>query len=205
MKVMYLQMPDSETVVDKFLAKYGLVTERFSKSEMRSGKTPDYKVFRDHQLQFFCEVKNSQKDRWLDDLLDKAKPGEICGGARNDPVFNRLTAHIHKARKQFDAVNPKANLPNVLVFHNEDNQARFEDLKAVTTGNFFAEDGSVHPIYKNFSEGRVKADIERIHLFIWLEDHKPSQFLFNSVNSQYQEQLCSVFGYDPSDIKLVRT
>lgn len=205
MKIMRSQMPDSETVVDQFLANYGLVAKRFTKSERRSGKTPDYKVLRGHQLQFFCEVKNSQKDQWLDDLLDQAEPGEIVGGLRNDPVFNRLTAHIHKARKQFDAVNTNANYPNVLAFHNEDKQAGFLDLLAVTTGNFFAEDGSVHPIYKNFSEGRVKADIERIHLFIWLDDHKPSQFLFNSINSRYQEQLCSVFGYDPSDIKVVRT
>ena len=198
-------MPDSETVIAEFLGVYGLSTERYSKSERRTGKTPDYKVLHDGQLKFFCEVKNSEKDKWLDGLLDQAAPGEIVGGLRNDPVFNRLTNHIHKARSQFDAVNPEEELPNVLAFHNEDEHAGFLDLLAVTTGNFFADDGSVHPIYKNYSEGRVKTDIEKIHLFIWLDVNNPFRFLFNTINSRYQEDLCSLFRYDSSDIKLVRT
>ncbi|MBI4006525.1 MAG: hypothetical protein HY356_07630 [Gammaproteobacteria bacterium] len=198
-------MPDSETVIAEFLGEYGLSAERYSKSVRRSGRTPDYKVLRDGQLKFYCEVKNSEKDQWLDDLLDLAEPGEIVGGLRNDPVFNRLTKHIHKARGQFDAVNPREELPNVLAFHNEDKHAGFLDLLAVTTGNFFADDGSVHPIYKNFSEGRVKTDIERIHLFIWLDEYNPFRFLFNTINSRYQEDLCSLFEYDSSDLKLVRT
>ena len=198
-------MPDSETRLSEFLGGYGLLTERFSKEERRAGKTPDFKVLRDSELKFYCEVKNSEKDRWLDDLLDEAESGEIVGGLRNDPVFNRLTAHIHKARKQFDAVNPRAEHPNVLAFHNEDKQAGFLDLLAVATGNFYAEDGSVHPIYKNFSEGRVKTDIEQIHLFIWLDEYKPFRFLFNSINSHYQNVLCRLFRYDPGDIKVVRT
>src|SRR5260221_3956309 len=130
-------MPDSETVVDQFLVSYGLSTERFSKSERKAGKTPDYKVFRERQLQFFCEVKNSKKDRWLDDLLLESEPGENVGGCRNDPVFNRLATHIHKARKQFDAVNPNADLPNVLAFHNAHEQARFLDGLAVTIRKVF--------------------------------------------------------------------
>ena len=153
----------------------------------------------------FCEVKNSEKDSWLDDLLDGVNPGEVAGGLRSDPVFNRLTTHIHKARKQFDAVNPREDLPNVLAFHNEDKHAGFLDLLAVTTGNFFADDGTVHPIYKNFSEGRVKSDIERIHLFIWLDEFKPYRFLFNTINSRYQNRLCALFGYDPDELSIVRT
>jgi len=198
-------MPDSETRIGDFLGTYGLRTDGYSKAERRFGKTPDFKVLRESSLQFYCEVKNSEKDRWLDDLLDRAEPGEIVGGLRNDPVFNRLTTHIHKARRQFDAVNPHADYPNVLAFHNEDKHAGFLDLLAVTTGNFYAEDGSVHPIYKSFSEGRVRADIERIHLFIWLDEHKPFRFLFNTINSHYQDRLCSLFGYDPGAIEMVRT
>lgn len=203
--VMCSLMSDSETIIAEFLGKYGLLTERYSKSERRAGKTPDYKELHEGELKFFCEVTNSEKDKWLDNLLDQAEPGEIVGGIRNDPVFNRLTNHIHKARSQFDAVNPDEKSPNVLAFYNEDEHAGFLDLLAVTTGNFFADDGSVHPIYKNYSKGRVKTDIERIHLFILLDVKKPFRFLFNTINSRYQEDLYSLFKYGSSDIKLVRT
>lgn len=132
-------------------------------------------------------------------------PGEIVGGLRKDPVFNRLSAHIHKARKQFNAVNKEENIPNVLAFYNEDNMSGFLDLLAVTTGNFFAEGGAVFPFYKNFSEGRIKSDIEKIHLFIWIDANKPHRFLFNTINSKYHNELCSMFNFNPETLELVNS
>ncbi len=196
---------DSEKVVKDFLSSYGLKSEKFGKEELKNGKTPDYRVYRDDDLFGYCEVKNAEKDMWLDDKLDKAEPGEIVGGLRKDPVFNRLSAHIHKSRKQFDAVNADEELPNILSFYNEDEQSGFLDLMAVTTGNFFAEGGAVFPIYKNVSEGRVKKDIEKIHLFIWLDAHKPHRFLFNTINSKFQSELCSIFGFDLEKSELIHS
>ncbi len=196
---------DSEQTVKDFLFSYGLKSEKFNKIELRNGKTPDYRVYKDDELFCYCEVKNAQKDSWLDEKLDKAEPGEIVEGLRKDPIFNRLTAHIHKARKQFDAVNADEKLPNILALYNEDEQSGFLDLMAVTTGNFFTEGGAVFPTYKNTSEGRVKKDIEKIHLFIWLDAHKPHRFLFNTINSKFQSELCSIFGFDPERLELIHS
>ena len=159
---------NSEKIAKDFLLNYGLQSEKFGKEELGSGETPDYRVYKDDELFGYCEVKNPQKDTWLDDKLNKAEPGEIVGGLRKDPVFNRLSGHIHKARKQFDAVNVDEELPNILSFYNEDEQSGFLDLVAVTTGNFFAEGGAIFPIYRHLSEGRIKKDIEKIHLIIWM-------------------------------------
>jgi hypothetical protein len=194
---------DSEQVVKDFLSGYGLRSERFDNAQLGLGKTPDFRVYNNGEFAFYCEVKNAQKDMWLDEELEKAAPGEIAGGLRKNPVFNRLSAHIHKACKQFNAVNKEESLPNVLAFYNEDQQSGFLDLLAVTTGNFFAEGGAVFPIYKNFSEGRIKADIEKIHLFIWIDAHKPHRFLFNLINSKYQDELCSIFGFDTKKLEIV--
>ena len=193
-----------EQVVKDFLSGYGLRSEKFDKTQIGIGKTPDFRIFINTDLVFYCEVKNAQKDMWLDEKIAKADPGEIIvGGIRKDPVFNRLSAHIHKAHKQFDAVNKNESLPNVLAFYNEDKQSGFLDLLAVTTGNFYAEGGEVYPIYKNFSEGRIKADIEKIHLIIWLDVHKPYRFMFNLANNRFQNELCSIFEYDPKQLEIV--
>lgn len=194
-------MPDSEPTAQNFLESYGLSAERFSKSEQRAGKTPDFKVFRGRKLVFYCEVKNSERDSWLDNQMEDAAKGEIIGGFRADPTFNRLTAHIHKARKQFDAVNPDESYPNILVIHNEDDHIGFSDLLAVTTGNFYAESGAVEPIYKNYSHGRASFDIARIHLFVWLDEHKPFRLFFNMINDRHLLSLCEEFGSDPGDLK----
>lgn len=194
-----------ESKISSFLESYKLRPERFSKEELKSGKTPDFRVYEENEFQFYCEVKSPETDTWFDDQLDQARPGELVGGLRNDPIFNRLTAHIHKARKQFDAVNSNEEYPNVLAFYNQDENSGFLDLLAVTTGNFFSDDGSVFPIYKNYSNGRVKKDIETIHLFIWLDKFKPHRFLFNTVNSKFQGSLCQLFGFDPEKLELVHS
>lgn len=194
---------DSERIIKEFLSSYGLKPEKYDKKELRNGKTPDYRVYKGAEQICYCEVKNTQKDLWLNEVLDNAEPSEMVVRLRKDPIFNRLSAHIHKARKQFDAVNTDERLPNVLAFYNEDEQSGFLDLMAVTTGNFFAEGGAVFPIYKNVSEGRVKSDIEKIHLFIWLGTHKPHRFLFNTVNSKFQSELCSIFGFNPETLELI--
>ena len=51
-------MKDTEEMVKDWLQGFSLAPERYTKKEMRSGiKTPDYKVYKAAQLQFFCEVK----------------------------------------------------------------------------------------------------------------------------------------------------
>jgi hypothetical protein len=64
----------------------------------------------------------SQYDDWLDKQVKAAKPLEIVGGRRHDPVSNRLVGHIHKAYRQFMAVSPDRKFPDVLAFLNSDRQ-----------------------------------------------------------------------------------
>jgi len=54
--------PD-ETRAELWLAEKGLTTERFSKEEMRCGKTPDFRVLKGDELRAFCEVKSSPEDQ----------------------------------------------------------------------------------------------------------------------------------------------
>ena len=136
-------------------------------------------------------------------MMENASSGEIIGGGRKDPIFNRLTADIHKAVKQFDAVNRSREYPNVLFLINHDKQAGFLDLLAVLTGNFYAESGAVHAIYRQFSHGRIKSEKGRIDLFIWLDDKNPDRVLFSQTSAQHHSALCAAFGTNPGDIEQI--
>lgn len=146
----------AEQMANPFMEQHRLRCERFNPAELRRGKTPDFRVFKGAELVLYCEAKHIQQDEWLNKQLNNAQPLQFVGGARPDPVFNRLTDRIHEAAKQFNAVNPDRFLPNVLVFTNSDHQCGFFDLIAVLTGNFYAESGAVEPIYKQYSEGRIR-------------------------------------------------
>jgi hypothetical protein len=179
---------DKNTVTE-FLAKKGLTATEFQKQERRNGKTPDFRVLHNDVFAFFCEVKTIQKD--------------MTDGLRNDPVFNRLTDDIHAAVKQFDAVNSKVAAPNVLALINHDQSCVFSDLIAVLTGNFIAENDKPDPIYKQFSEGRIKDEKTRIHLFLWLDDFNPERLLFSRTHAEFHKQLCGWFRVDPNGIKQI--
>jgi hypothetical protein len=190
-----------EQFAEAFCERHGLTSHRFSKAEMRRGKTPDFRVFKLDEMVLYCEAKHVQHDDWLDRQLEDAQPLEMVGGLRHDPIFNRLAEHIHHAAKQFDAVNHDHEYPNVLVFTNSDAHCGFPDLLAVLTGNFYAESGAVEPIYKNVSEGRIREEKFTIDLYVWFNEWKGAEqkgsCFFNN-GSRHYAKLCSLLGSDPT-------
>ena len=166
-------MEAAEQYAEAYLTGLSLRPERFSKQEMRLGKTPDFRVFRDSDLVAYCEAKHVQHDEWLDQQLEAAQPLQLVGGLRPDPVFNRLTAHIHKAAQQFAAVNPQRVYPNILVLANFDRACEFRDqLLGVLTGNFYGEGSVVEPIFEQFSNGRILYEKVTIDAYVWWDGWK---------------------------------
>ena len=168
---------------------------------MRVSKTPDYRVFKEADLAAYCEAKHVQYDRWLDEQLAEAQPLQIVGGLRSDPIFNRLTAHIHTAHKQFIAVNPAHDCPNVLVFANSDRHCTFTgDLLGVLTGNFYGEGEVVEPIFQQFSDGRIMCEKMTIDVYVWWDtwksDQRPRLWFWR--NSQHCADTSTLLGSDPA-------
>jgi hypothetical protein len=158
---------DGEARVQEHLASIGLRVERFTKAEMQQGRTPDFRVFTGDELACYCEVKTAQEDEWLDKQMAAAPPLTLAGGARPDPTYNRISSQIHSAVGQFDAVNPAMDLPNVLAIVNGDDGAGITDLIAVLTGNAYCESGEVWPMFRECSQGRIREEKLRVHLYLW--------------------------------------
>lgn len=192
-----------ESRVSAYLTKNGLLVERFDKAAMQRNRTPDFRVFVEDRLAFYCEVKTAQEDEWLDRQLAKVPPGTLAGGARPDPTYNRISNHIHSAAGQFDAVNAGCEYPNVLAVVNNDFEAGTPDLLAVLTGNAYTAAGAIL-MFRNFSEGRIREEKERIHLYLWFDEGEvePRKFWTQS-NSEHHAALCRYLGIDPASIKQI--
>jgi hypothetical protein len=52
---------DGEARVEEYLTGANLDVARFSKAEMRQGRTPDFRVFANGDLAFYCEMKMAQE------------------------------------------------------------------------------------------------------------------------------------------------
>ncbi len=194
---------DGEARVQEYLTTTGLRVERFTKAEMQQGRTPDFRVFSGDELAFYCEVKTAQEDEWLDKQLAAVPPLTIVGGGRPDPTYNRISSQIHSAVGQFDAVNPAMDVPNVLAIVNGDDGAGFTDLIQVLTGNAYCESGEIWPMFREYSEGRIREEKLRVHLYVWFNEWKagdPQKF-FPEVHAVHHAALCGHFRADPAAMK----
>jgi len=194
-------MDAAEQFAADYLKQHALGAERFSKEEMRVSKTPDFRVFRQTELVAYCEAKHVQYDDWLDEQLREARPLQVVGGSRPDPIPNRLSAHIHKAAQQFAAVNPGHDYPNLLVFANADEHCTFHgDLIGVLTGNFYARGGAVEPIFEQFSNGRIREEKLAIDLYVWWDCWKDAQRLrlWFWRDSKHYANVWALFDSDPA-------
>lgn len=180
------------------------MVERFDKAALQGGRTPDFRVLLEGQFVFFCEVKTAQEEEWLDQELAKVPPGMLAGGARPDPTFSRISNHIHSAAGQFDAVNEGCTIPNVLAFVNYDVHAGVDDLVSVLTGNGYTDSGEVLPWYRTYSEGRIREEKKRIHLYLWFDADEPEpRKLWMQSHTVHHLALCGYLGIDPARIKQI--
>lgn len=189
-------------LVEAVFAERGLNLAPFAKGEVRSGKTPDRRVMRGAELVAYVEVK-SPRDDWLDGQLDRAAPGQIVGGLRNDPVFNRLARQVEKAAQQFDAVNSDRRLPNILVFVNHDEMSNPHDLIETLTGFFHASDGDRIATNRRVSEGAIRELKLRIDAYMWIDakSGRVHGVVFSDSNPEHRKAICEMFGYDESKIE----
>jgi len=173
-----MTMDIAEQFAEQYLRKQPLRPERFGKGEMRQGKTPDFRVFKHEELVAYCEAKHVQRDDWLDQQLVSARPLQFVGGLRPDPIFNRLTAHIHRAAKQFAAVNANHEFANILVFVNSDRAfCTAEDLRRVITGMERLKGEQDEPMFSEYSEGRIRYEKFTIDMYVWWDSWKnPEKF-----------------------------
>ncbi len=192
---------NGEVWISEYLTARGFAVERFTKAAMRRGRTPDFRVMSNDRLAFFCEVKTAQEDEWLDPQIEQAPPGTLVGGGRPEPIYNRISNQIHSAAGQFDSVNPECEVPNVLAIVNSDHRAGKIDLIAVLTGNAYTESGPV-AMFRNYSEGRIREEKRRIHLYLWFDEGKADSFMFFSeAQADHHMALCRYFGIDSARIK----
>ena len=187
----------------QFLEKCGLAVEEYSKDELRWSRTPDFKILKDGELVFYCEVKTIAEDTWIINQIMNAPPGMIVGGPRNDATYNRISSKIHDAAEQFRSVNLEHKYPNVLIFVDHEEGLGYMGLLQTVTGLFFAQSGGRHAIFQKYSNGRIREEKFNIDLYLWFDDHwdKPA-WLFGN-NRPYVEALCGYFGKDPSAIRYV--
>lgn len=204
----FSKLSSDEALVLGYWQGEGFEVGSFSTNEMRTMKTPDFRLSRNGVEAAYCEVKSFQRDNWLEEQLSKAPAGELVGGLRPDPIFNRINNAIHTAFKQFESVNPDHRLLNFLFLVNHDTSARPEDLDRVLTGFENRRSGILDPTCVQFSQDRIFHEKGKIDLYVWL-DFQEGQLRSRAYrvlgNPESRQWVCGLLGIEPAVVRIIPT
>jgi hypothetical protein len=203
----FSKLSSDEAMVLGYWQAEGFEVSSFAKSEMRDLKTPDFRLSRNGRDVAYCEVKSFQRDEWLENQLKNATSGELVGGLRSDPIFNRIGNAVHTAFKQFESVNSDHRLLNFLFLVNHDTSARSKDLDRVLTGLEDPRGGCFDPTCTQFSDGRIRHEKGAIDLYVWLDLLKDGRLGSKEYrvlgNPKTQTTICDLLDIDSSSIKYI--
>ena len=200
----FSKLSSDEALVLGYWQGKGFEAGPFAKNEMKEIKTPDFRLSRDGVEMALCEVKSFQRDEWLENQLQNAASGEVVGGLRPDPIFNRISNAIHTAFRQFESVNSDHRLLNFLFLVNHDTSAKPDDLDRVLTGYENPRMGLFEPTCVQYSAGRLRNEKSQIDLYVWLGMKgagNPSREYRVLGNPSTQKQVCELLKIDPAQIK----
>jgi hypothetical protein len=200
----FSKLSSDEALVLGYWQGQGFEVGSFAKNEMRDFKTPDFRLSREGVERAFCEVKSFQRDTWLEDKLKSARAGELVGGRRPDPIFNRISNAVHTAFKQFESVNSDHRLLNFLFLTNHDASAGYKDLIRTLTGLEDPLNGCFDPTCTQFSEGRIHPEKGKIDVYFWLDLLKSGEVdaLHHVMgNPETRQAVCDLLGLDSAKVR----
>ena len=198
----FSKLSSDEAFALGYWKKKGFDVASFAKNEMRDRKTPDFLLKRNDEEIALCEVKSFQKDAWLEEQLMESALGELVGGPRPDPIFNRISNAVHTAFQQFESVNPDHSLLNFLFLVNYDTSANSEDLDRVLTGYENPRMALFEPTCVHFCGGRIREEKYKIDLYVWFDGGIDSRAYYFLGNPETQNRVCDLLKIDLSRVKM---
>ncbi len=158
---------DDEALMNKLaIDGKNIVLERYSEEELKRGKTPDFKLYKDGQLCGYLELKSPRDDYMFEHPA--AVDVEI---RKNLPFHRKLGSHIRHAGSQFCAVNPDHSVPNIMIFVTHSSDIERRDLHATIAG-LPAPDGKRIFMLSRKMQEQVLNAARKVDLFLWIDAEK---------------------------------
>ncbi len=164
-----------QKIVKGFLEEKGFEVVKIPETEK---KTPDFRVYLNGKFVFYCEEKTLEYDDFE--------------GCKNDPTYNSISAHVHKATKQFKSINPQREHPNVMAFVNFDSCKDVTDLFITCTGYAPLDSDEFMKIH---NVGRITNDLDQIDLFLWFDGDNFTNKMWTGLNAEQHTKLLSVITF----------
>ena len=180
-----MKLSSSEEKIKNYIESNGFRVERFTKKEMRilNNETPDFKVFKEEDLSFYCEVKEIE-----DFPIDR-----YDGNIESDKDEDKVLALINKSCNQFLSVNPQHIVPNILAIYNQRLGTDILDFKFAFEGRWTTASGKSYLRPNRDAFTRIAAKKVNIDMCLWYDDILKQFTLMYLENSVFLEKLRLLF------------
>ena len=164
----------SEQKIKDIIEKNGYTVETFSKKQMREygRKTPDFKVYKNDMLIFFCEVK------CIEDFPIEMYDGKISV----DKDENKVLHLINVSCNQFMSVNYNHTVPNVLAIYCERLGSDINDFKFAFEAKVTCGSGNVYHRRLTDEHIRIESKKNNIDLCLWYDE------IFDNYRTMYLKE-----------------
>lgn len=167
-------MDENETIAANFFSRNMLRADKIPESLVDGVRSPDLRVFNGDDFVCFAEVKTLLPDTRLDEALVVAAPLQVVDVSES--VYNRIASNIKNAGRQFAAINPSHEHPNVLVFVNK-RDCDVTDLR-MALGGVRVPGITINVIGQDTRE-QVQEGMQQIDACVWLESNAQATVIFN--------------------------
>jgi len=150
-------MKTGENIVSDWLTQLGYKPKRFTKQEMRQDKkTPDFKVYDEQSLAFYCEEKTFTQSFGY----DNTPADEIASGLDLESTkLNRLIERSRDAIKKFSDSNPNHVIPNMIAIVNHDETFFPDVIEELFRGYALTSDGEKIDYFPKAGRKRISEEL----------------------------------------------
>ena len=170
-----------------------VMLEPYDARALNTGKTPDFKLYKNGKLIGFCELKSPRDD----DVFNSPKPGE-SSIRKNFLFYRKIGSHIRKASLQFDAVNKHHSLPNIMVFVSHSPEIERGDLHLTVSGLPAPDGRRIFMLGRKMQE-QVHEAARKVDLFLWIDAEKRTLQHASVNDATHQRGALDLLGLDPED------
>lgn len=159
--------------VRTYLSYKGFQWEPIGGKDAVAGGTEDFRAHRKGKVCFHGTLISIGKEQPSDDLPVRV----VIDEKKKASLQQSLALQLNQQVQRLDNICVDTTLPNVVLIVNHESSIGFEDLPFVL-------------------DASTSEELLNVHLYIWFDDHRNDQMLFNSSDAKHFSRLCNWFQAD---------
>ncbi len=160
----------AEELINDYLIRHNFTTTRFNTKKLGGLKSPDFKVYLNKELYFYCEVKNPM-------LL----VNDITKMFHWTTSISKIRRFIHKAVQQLNDVDNHHNFPWIIIFTSSHFQLNWSNFSDSYLGYVARNGKMIRDLRHEKYVSNTNRDVNTVDAYIWCQVNSKNKIIYQLV------------------------